>query len=142
MLRSLAMVVSARAHGSLCTDDIDGATKCVVQLVHVGAPGLRQVGLQFKNRACEPLGFVTPGPYRIVRHPLYVGWLFAFWSTPSMTVTHLVFAAATTAYILIAIRLEERDLARALPQYDAYRARVPMLVPRLNKTRRWQEDPA
>jgi len=109
---------------------------------HFDLFGLRQVWLQFKNRACEPLGFVTPGPYRIVRHPLYVGWLFAFWSTPGMTVTHLVFAVATTAYILIAIRLEERDLARALPQYDAYRARVPMLVPRLNKTRRWQEDPA
>jgi protein-S-isoprenylcysteine O-methyltransferase Ste14 len=109
---------------------------------HFDLFGLRQVWLQFKSRACEPLGFVTPGPYRVVRHPLYVGWLFAFWSTPGMTVTHLLFAVATTAYILIAIRLEERDLARALPQYDAYRARVPMLVPRLNKTRRWQEDPA
>jgi len=64
-----------------------------------------------------------------VRHPLYVGWFFAFWATPTMTVTHLVFAVMTTAYILIAIRLEERDLIDALPEYAQYRREVPMLVP-------------
>jgi methanethiol S-methyltransferase len=109
---------------------------------HFDLFGLRQVWLEFVNKPYKPVGFVTPGPYKIVRHPLYVGWFFAFWCTPVMTVTHLVFAIATTAYILIAIQLEERDLARALPQYDAYRARVPMLVPRLSKDRRWQEGSA
>jgi protein-S-isoprenylcysteine O-methyltransferase Ste14 len=72
----------------------------------------------------------TPGPYRYVRHPLYVGWFFAFWATPTMTVSHLVFALATSAYILIAIRLEERDLVAHLGEaYRDYRERVPMLVP-------------
>jgi protein-S-isoprenylcysteine O-methyltransferase Ste14 len=58
-----------------------------------------------------------------------VGWFFAFWSTPTMTVAHLVFALATTAYILIAIQLEERDLVAEHPEYAQYRERVPMLVP-------------
>jgi protein-S-isoprenylcysteine O-methyltransferase Ste14 len=61
------------------------------------------------------LAFVTPILYRIVRHPLYGGWLLAFWSTPTMTITHLLFAAVTTAYILLAIQLEERDLMEAHP---------------------------
>jgi protein-S-isoprenylcysteine O-methyltransferase Ste14 len=72
---------------------------------------------------------VTPALYRIVRHPLYVGWFCAFWSTPTMTATHLLFAVMTTAYILVAIQLEERDLMRAHPEYAEYRRRGPMLVP-------------
>jgi protein-S-isoprenylcysteine O-methyltransferase Ste14 len=96
---------------------------------HFDLFGLRQVWLYFRGRANRPLRFVTPGPYRWVRHPLYVGWLVAFWATPTMTSAHLLFALATTGYILIAIRLEERDLIAAHPEYARYRAQVPMLVP-------------
>ena len=101
---------------------------------HFDLFGLRQVWFHLRGRAYRPLHFVTPGPYRLVRHPLYVGWLFAFWATPTMTVTHLLFALMTTAYILVAIHLEERDLIAAHPEYEAYRHRVPMLLPVPAKT--------
>jgi hypothetical protein len=96
---------------------------------HFDLFGLRQVWMYLRRRPYTPLPFRTPGPYQLVRHPLYVGWLFAFWSTPAMTSTHLLFAAMTTAYILIAIRFEERDLVAAHPEYAGYRERVPMLIP-------------
>ena len=96
---------------------------------HFDLFGLRQTWRHFQGLPQEPLRFVTPILYRIVRHPLYVGWLLAFWSTPTMTVTHLLFAAVTTAYILVAIQFEERDLVNAHAEYAAYRAQVPMLVP-------------
>ena len=97
---------------------------------HFDLFGLRQVWLQLMGRPYTDLAFGTPGPYRLVRHPLYVGWLFAFWATPTMTVSHLVFAIATTGYILIAIQLEERDLiAHHGKTYQDYRERVPMLIP-------------
>jgi len=96
---------------------------------HFDVFGLRQVWVYLLGRRYEPLTFGTPGVYRYVRHPLYLGWLFAFWATPTMTMTHLLFATVTTAYILVAIQLEERDLVRAHPEYEAYRRRVPMIVP-------------
>jgi protein-S-isoprenylcysteine O-methyltransferase Ste14 len=99
---------------------------------HFDLFGLRQVWLQLRGREYTQLRFVTPWPYRLVRHPLYVGWLFAFWATPTMTATHLLFAIVTTAYILVAIQFEERDLLDAHgADYANYRARVPMLIPRL-----------
>ena len=91
--------------------------------------GLQQAWLQLFGKSQTDLTFATPLLYRIVRHPLYVGWLFAFWSTPVMTVTHLFFALVTTAYILVAIQLEERDLMAAHPEYAEYRRQVPMIVP-------------
>jgi protein-S-isoprenylcysteine O-methyltransferase Ste14 len=98
---------------------------------HFDLFGLRQVWLHLRGRPYTPLAFRTPGPYRWVRHPLYVGWLLAFWATPTMTAAHLVFALATTVYILGAIRLEERDLLEAHGEaYRRYRDAVPMLVPR------------
>jgi len=97
---------------------------------HFDLFGLRQIWLQLRGRPYTALQFGTPGPYKLIRHPLYLGWFFAFWATPTMTVTHLVFALATTAYILIAIQLEERDLIDALgDDYRQYRARVPMIIP-------------
>jgi methanethiol S-methyltransferase len=97
---------------------------------HFDLFGLRQVWLYYVGEKYQPHGFRMPGPYRLVRHPLYVGFLFAFWSTPTMTVTHFMFAIATTAYILIAIQLEERDLIDSLGDaYRDYRRKVPMLVP-------------
>jgi protein-S-isoprenylcysteine O-methyltransferase Ste14 len=100
------------------------------QINHFDLFGLRQVWLYFRGRPYTPLRFTTPALYRVVRHPLYVGWLLAFWATPRMTSAHLVFATALTAYILAAIRWEERDLVAAHPEYAGYRRRVPMLIPR------------
>ncbi|MBL8877834.1 MAG: isoprenylcysteine carboxylmethyltransferase family protein [Phycisphaerales bacterium] len=102
---------------------------------HFDLFGLRQVWLFLRGRPYTPLRFVTPLPYRMVRHPLYVGWLLAFWCTPTMSASHLIFAIATTCYILIAIQLEERDLIAQHPEYAEYRKRVPMLVPKFPPAR-------
>ncbi len=101
---------------------------------HFDLFGMRQVWLYLLGRPYKSLQFVTPGPYRLVRHPLYVGWLFAFWMTPVMTLAHLLFSVATTAYILLAIQFEERDLIRDHGEsYEEYRRSVPMLVPFVGK---------
>lgn len=103
---------------------------------HFDLFGLRQVWLHLRGRSYEHLPFGTPGPYRLVRHPLYAGFIFGMWATPTMTVTHLLFSVMTAAYILVAIQLEERDLVTFHGEdYREYRRRVPMLIPMTKKLR-------
>jgi protein-S-isoprenylcysteine O-methyltransferase Ste14 len=97
---------------------------------HFDLFGLRQVWLYLRGKPYSSLTFTTPGPYKVIRHPMYVGWLLAFWATPTMTIAHLVFAVGMTIYILIAIRFEERDLVEYHGEpYVVYRRTVPMLIP-------------
>jgi protein-S-isoprenylcysteine O-methyltransferase Ste14 len=98
---------------------------------HFDLFGLRQVWIYFRGRPYEEKRFGTPFLYKWIRHPLYVGWLATFWLTPTMSVGHFLLALVLTSYILVAIPLEERDLAAALGRkYEAWRARTPMFVPR------------
>jgi protein-S-isoprenylcysteine O-methyltransferase Ste14 len=104
---------------------------------HFDLFGLTQVWRRLVREPYRPPQFRTPSLYRLVRHPLYVGWLIIFWSAPTMTVAHLVFAVATTAYILIAIQFEEHDLIAEFGEsYREYRRCTPMLLPRLWPRRR------
>jgi methanethiol S-methyltransferase len=97
---------------------------------HMDLFGLRQVWLHLKQRIRPADRFRTPMLYRVVRHPIMLGFFLAFWATPEMSAGHLLFALATTGYILIAVRLEERDLiAHFGDVYRRYRARVPAFVP-------------
>ncbi|ALR13637.1 hypothetical protein BST43_22545 [Mycobacteroides saopaulense] len=99
---------------------------------HFDLFGLRQVYLVWQAKPYSHLPFRATMLYRLVRHPLMFGFLIAFWATPSMSAGHLLFSVATTAYVLIALRFEERDLRAALGEpYREYSARVPMLVPGL-----------
>ena len=92
--------------------------------------GLRQVYLAARRKEPAVAGFRTPVLYKLVRHPLYLGFVLAFWAAPTMTVGHLVFALATLGYILVAIQLEERDLIHQFgDRYLAYREQVRGLVP-------------
>lgn len=107
---------------------------------HFDLFGLRQVWLYLLGKEYTPLKFRKPFLYKFVRHPLYVGWFLAFWATPTMTIAHLVFAIATTAYILIAIQLEERDLiAEHGEAYANYRREVPMLIPVKLKSKSYEK---
>jgi protein-S-isoprenylcysteine O-methyltransferase Ste14 len=97
---------------------------------HLDLFGLRQVHLHLRGQPYRHPAFKVAAFYKVVRHPLLLGFLIAFWSTPRMTVGHLFFAVATTAYILIAIQLEERDLATVHgAAYERYRREVWMLLP-------------
>jgi protein-S-isoprenylcysteine O-methyltransferase Ste14 len=100
---------------------------------HFDLFGLRQSWTAFVGRRSVEPEFRTPWFYRIVRHPLYVGWIVTFFATPTMSVGHLLFAVTMTLYMLVAIRFEERDLIRKHGEtYVEYRERVPMLVPKLS----------
>ena len=103
---------------------------------HFDLFGLRQVWLYFIGKPYTSLPFRTPGLYRLVRHPLYMGFLVAFWATPVMTIAHLLFAILTTLYIVAAIQLEEKDLAAQFPEkYANYKVWTPMLIPFLKRRR-------
>jgi protein-S-isoprenylcysteine O-methyltransferase Ste14 len=110
---------------------------------HFDLFGTRQVWLHLRGEEYQHLPFRTPRLYKHVRHPLYVGWLMTFWITPTMSSGHLLFAAVMTAYILIAIRFEERDLVKHFGRkYAEYRNEVPALVPRITAKPNGEVDAA
>lgn len=114
---------------------------CTLLIDHFDLFGLKQVGRNWRGKPYEPPTFKAPGPYRMVRHPLYLGFLIAFWSAPVMTSAHLFFAVMCTGYILVAIQLEERDLVKFHgEQYRIYRSGVSMIVPWPSKKK--QPEPA
>ena len=106
-----------------------------LMISHFDLFGTRQVWLNLRGKAYTYLPFHTPMLYKLVRHPLYVGWMIAFWATPTMTAGHALFATVLTAYMLIAIPIEERDLIAAYGEkYENYRKQVPALLPRLRRS--------
>lgn len=103
---------------------------CTFLIDHFDLFGVKQVWKYWRAQPYKHLAFDTPGPYKFVRHPLYLGFLIAFWSAPRMTLGHLFFSVLCTGFILVAIQLEERDLVRFYGEaYQTYRQRVSMLIP-------------
>jgi protein-S-isoprenylcysteine O-methyltransferase Ste14 len=101
---------------------------------HFDLFGTRQVWLHLQGKPYTGLPFRTPYLYAHIRHPLYIGWTIAFWATPTMTLSHLIFAATLTLYMASAALVEERDLVRYFgDEYRAYQKRVPMFLPRLGR---------
>jgi protein-S-isoprenylcysteine O-methyltransferase Ste14 len=108
---------------------------------HFDLFGTRQVWLYFRGREYTSMPFRVPGLYKRVRHPLYIGWGIAFWAIPTMTLGHLLFASVLTVYMGLAAVVEERDLiAHFGHQYQEYRRRVPMFLPKLFAPRLRSEE--
>ena len=130
LLIFVSLVLVSGAVGLFATQK--AAANASVFLYKHGHTSLRtsQVYLHLKERPYTPVPFKKVGLYGFVRHPIMLGFIIAFWAAPTMTVGHLVFAVATTAYIFIGILLEERDLVKYLgDDYVGYRQKVSMIVP-------------
>jgi protein-S-isoprenylcysteine O-methyltransferase Ste14 len=108
---------------------------------HFDLFGLRQVWLHIGNKEYHYVEFQTKSFYRYIRHPIMLGFIIAFWATPSMTAGHLLFASAMTAYILIGVQFEEHDLIQHLGKdYEDYQHQVPMFIPLMKKRKPANRD--